>query len=383
MRKILKWALRLVLVLVVASAALAIWKREDIARLLAVNSLFSEEKIVQNFSGMGTMFHSRPIATSPAAPLPQGQPLALPAGYGAWAEARNLTALVVVKDGAVVAEDYRLGTTPDDLRVSWSMAKSVLSLLYGILLKEGAVPPLDALVTDTVPTLKGTAYEGVRIKDVFTMSSGIKFNEDYLDFNSDINVMGRVLALGGSMDGFAASQKTRENPPGSVWQYVSIDTHVLGMVIRAATGQSVIDLVGARLFTPMGLERAPYYVTDGHGVAFVLGGLNMTTRDYARIGLLVAQGGQWGGRQLVPQDWIAQSIRPQAPGGALYGYQWWVPEGAEPGEVIARGVYGQYIYIHQGKGVVVAMNAADRKFRQAGVNDGNVAMFRAIAAALE
>lgn len=383
MRRILKWVLRVTVVLVLAMAALGLWKREEIGRLLAVNSLFAPEKIVFNHSNMNTMFRHTFMPAGTATPFAQGPAFTPPEGFDDWLNSRAITGIVVLKNGALVHQDYRLGTAPDDLRMSWSVAKSVLSLLYGQLLAEGAVPPLDTPVQTAVPALADSAYAGATVRDVITMSSGIKFNEDYLDFNSDINRMGRVLALGMSMDGFAAGQKTRENPPGTVWQYVSIDTHVLGMVIAHATGRSVIDLVGERLFAPLGLERAPYYVTDGYGVPFVLGGLNLTTRDFARIGLLVAQRGQWNGQQLVPADWIAQSIRPQAPGGALYGYQWWVPKDADESEVIARGVYGQYIYIHQNKGVVIAVNAANRQFRAEGVNDGNIQMFRAIATSLE
>lgn len=382
MRSVLRWMLRLGVVLVVGAAAVGLWKREDITRLMAVNSLFHEDRIVENFSSMNRMFHHVWLDGGGAAPLPRAQDRPMPDGLEDWMQTRMVTGLVVLHEGQIVHETYRLGTGQDDLRISWSVAKSVLSLLYGILLQEGAVPPLEAQVTAHVPQLSGTAYEGATIKDVLTMSSGIRFNEDYLDFNSDINRMGRVLALGQSMDGFAATQKTRDAQPGTAWQYVSIDTHVLGMVIRAATGQSITDLVNSRLFGPMGLARAPFYLTDGYGVEFVLGGLNMTTRDFARIGLLVAQRGWWNGAQLVPRDWVDASIQPQAPGGALYGYQWWVPHQAEEGEVIARGIYGQYVYINTRLDVVIAMNAADRQFRAEGVNDTNIAMFRAIAEGL-
>ncbi|MCB1407615.1 MAG: serine hydrolase, partial [Rhodobacteraceae bacterium] len=214
---------------------------------------------------------------------------------------------------------------------------------------------------------------------VLQMSSGVAFNEDYFDFWSDINRMGRVLALGGSMDGFSAGQSGRRAPPGTEWHYVSIDTHVLSMVIRGATGRSIPDLVSERLFQPLGLERDPYYVTDGEGVAFVLGGLNLTTRDYARIGQLVAQGGTWQGRQIVSADWIAESTARSAPGDVGYGYQWWLPDDAAPGEVYARGVYGQFIWIDRDRDVVIAVNSADRAFRTEGALDTNIAMFRAIA----
>ena len=381
MRRILKYALRLFLVVVVLTAFLAVWKREEITRLMAVNSLFAPDRIVANFAGMDRMFLSRAMDPGTPTPLPAGPARPLPPGFAQWATDRSVTAYVVLRDGAIVAEGYPHGTALDR-RISWSVAKSALSMLYGILLAEGAVPPLDTEVTSVVPALKGSAYQGATVRNVMNMASGIVFNEDYLDFNSDINRMGRVLALGGSMDGFAAGQSARRVAPGTDWQYVSIDTHVIGMVIRAATGRSIPDLMQDRLFRPMGLEAAPYYVTDGEGVAFVLGGLNLTTRDYARLGLLVAQRGMWQGRQLVPADWIADSIRASAPAGALYGHQWWVPEDAANGEVFARGIYGQYIYVDTQRGVVIAVNSADRGFRTPGAHDSSLAMFRAIAASL-
>ncbi len=382
MRVFLKWLFRSVLVLVVLALAVGVWKREEITRLMAVNSLFAEDKIVANFSSMDRMFLHTHLAAGTNTPLPRGPQAQMPEEFEEWLSARSVTAYVVLRDGQLVAEEYLLGTGEDDLRISWSVAKSVLALLYGILLDEGAVPGPEAQVTEAVPALRGSAYEGATIRDVLTMSSGIRFNEDYLDFHSDINRMGRVLALGRSMDGFAAEQNARAFEPGTRWQYVSIDTHVLGMAIREATGRSIAELVEERLFVPMGLERAPFYLTDGFGVAFVLGGLNMTTRDYARLGLLVAQGGAWEGAQLVPADWVAEAIRPQAPGGALYGYQFWVPPGAEEGEVFMRGIYGQFVYIDTQRGVVIAVNSADRQFRAPGVQAQMLAMFREIAAGL-
>lgn len=117
----------------------------------------------------------------------------------------------------------------------------------------------------------------------------------------------------------------------------------------------------------------------------MLGGLNLTTRDYARFGLMIEQNGQLGGQQVVPADWIAASTQPSAPthpGQIGYGYQWWIPEGSESGQFMARGIYGQYIYIDQARDVVIVTTAADRAFREPGANDANIAMFRRIAGAL-
>lgn len=380
MRKFLKVLGLLVLI----AAAAAVWKREEITRLLAVNTLFAPDKIVQNFSHMDHLFLTEPLSRGPGpiSPLPKGTEHPLPPEAQDWIKARSVTAIVALKGGQIEQEQYFLGTGPDDKRISWSVAKSFLSALFGIIQAEGAIGSLDDQVTKYAPLLKGSAYDGATVRDVLTMSSGVAFNEDYLDFWSDINKMGRVLALGGSMDKFAAGLKTRATEPGSHWHYVSIDTHVLGMVIRGATGTPIRDLMESRLIAPLGLEADPYYVTDGLGEAFVLGGLNLTTRDYARFGQMVLQNGMWQGKQVVPADWLAASTSPQAKDGSAYGFQWWIPPNAVPGEVMAQGIYGQYIYINPTLDVVIAVNSADRGFEDPGVYDSNIAMLRAIAAGL-
>jgi CubicO group peptidase (beta-lactamase class C family) len=388
MMRIARWLLGGFLVLAMAMAMVMgaglFWKRDEARRLLAVNSLFAPENIVANFSQMDDLFFSRPLSrgTGPVSPLPAGPVATLPPATSRWVIDRSVTGLVVLHQGQLVHESYYLGTGPDDLRISWSVAKSMLSALFGIVLSEGGISSLDDPVEKYAPALKGSAYEGASIHDVLTMSSGVAFNEDYFDFNSDINKMGRVLATGGSMDAFAAGLTAHVAEPGSRWQYVSIDTHVLGMVIRGATGRDIPELMEEKLLTPLGLEADAVMLTDGNGVSFVLGGLNMRSRDYARFGQMVLQGGAWQGRQVVPADWIAASTSPQAADGTAYGYQWWIPANAAPGEVMAQGIYGQYIYINPGLGVVIAVNAADRGFGNPGVADANIAMFRAIAASL-
>jgi len=384
MSRLMRRLLQIGAVLILVLAAAGAWKREEIARLMAVNSLFDAETIVQNFSHMEDLFLTRPLSrgAGPVAELPSGPPVKLSPAADQWIKDRSVTALVMLKNGQLVHESYYLGTGPEDRRISWSVAKSFLVSLFGILNAEGAFGSLDDPVVKYAPALKGSAYEGTSIRDVLTMSSGVAFNEDYLDFNSDINRMGRVLALGGSMDDFAAGLKTREAAPGARFHYVSIDTHVIGMVIRGATGKDIPELLEDRLLAPLGLEAAPYYLTDGEGVAFVLGGLNLRTRDYARFGQMVMQGGQWQGVQIVPEDWVIAMTSRQAKDGSDYGFQWWIPENPAPGEVMAQGIYGQYIYINPGLGVVIAVNSADRGFEDPGVNAGNIAMLRAMAAGL-
>ena len=388
MRTFGKWLGRILLALILAAVVVGLWKRDEITRLMAVNSLFAPEKIVFNFSHMDQAFLSTPVprGDGPTAELGYGDEFTLPPQVNDWITARDVTALVVLKDGQIVYEDYYKGTNPDDRRISWSVAKSYLSGLVGILLDEGQIGSLDDQVTQYAPSLIGTAYDGATIRNVLNMASGVTFDEDYLDKDSDINRMGRVIALGGTLDDFTAELTERFAAPGQQWQYVSIDTHVIGMVVRGATGRSVPDLLSEKVIVPMGLEYEPYYLTDGAGVGFVLGGLTLTTRDYARMGQMFMQDGAYNGRQIIPAAWVAASTvasAPTAAGAIGYGYQWWIPKGAAAGEFMARGVYGQYIYINRAAGVVIATNAADRNFRQSGVSEQNVDIFRQISTALE
>lgn len=384
MRVYYRWTMRTVLALMLVAVAVGIWKRDEIKRLRAVNSLFSENKIVENFSNMDRAFLTVEVdrGGGPVLELPKGPPATLPGQADEWIADRAVTSLLALKDGRIVHESYHQDTGPEDRRISWSMAKSYLSVLVGILMEEGKIASLDDPVTKYAPQLEDSAYAGASIRNVMQMTSGVEFDEDYLDFYSDINRMGRVLALGGTLDGFAAGLTERSAPPGQAWQYVSIDTHVIGMVIRGATGRNIPDLLSEKVIAPLGLEAEPYYISDGDGVAFVLGGLNLRTRDYARFGLMIEQMGQINDQQVVPADWIEASTRasaPTKPGNTGYGYQWWIPVNATEGEFFARGIYGQYIYINQPLDVVIVVTSADRMFREPGVSAENIAMLRSIA----
>ena len=393
MKRFLKWTLRGLAVLAVLILVLGLWQRERVARLMAVLSLFDEDRIVANFISMEELFESTamPPLTDSVNRLEVGAEMEMPAGFTAWAEDRSVTGIIVLKDGVIRHESYPLTAEGEDdparsTRISWSVAKSFLATLMGVLHEDGTIPDLDAPVTQYAPELQGSAYDGASIRDVLQMSSGVTFDEDYLDFWSDINKMGRILGLGGSMDGFAEGLTETFAPAGEQWKYVSIDTHILGMVIRGATGRSIPDLLNEKVMSPLGLTQTPIYLTDGYGVAFVLGGLNLTTHDYALFGHMIASGGISFGTRIVSEAWIEESTAPSAktaPGATGYGYQWWIPKGASEGEFMARGVYTQYIYINRPEGVVIALNAADRGFRNDGVNDSAVEMFRQITEGLQ
>lgn len=388
MQRLLRVLFGVVLALVLVVSVGWIWKGEEVKRLLTVNTLFDEDKIVHNFSHMNDAFLNTELGANvgPASALPKGPQMALPDRTQDWIKERAVTSLIVIKDGTVRYEDYYLGTGANDRRISWSLAKSYLASLLGILIEEGAIETIDAPVTDFAPKLAGSAYEGATIRDVLQMSSGVVFDEDYLDKNSDINRMGRVIALGGELDQFTADLSESFAEPGEEWQYVSIDTHVIGMVIRGATGRSVPELLSEKLLQPLGLEQDGYYVTDGAGVAFVLGGLNFTTRDYARFANMILAGGVHDGQQIVPADWLAEATVASAntkPGKKGYGYQWWMPADATEGEFFGHGVYGQYLYFDTEQSVAIIATGADRGFKSDGVAEANIDDLRLIAASVD
>ena len=162
----LKWVLRATLALVLAGVVVGVWKRDDISRLMAVNTLFDEDRIVGNFSSMNALFFNTalPRGNGPVADLPQGPAATLPAAVPQWISDRTVTSLLVLKDGAVVHESYHQGTDADDLRISWSVAKSFLSALMGQVIADGAIGCLDDPVTQYAPLLKGSAYDGATIR---------------------------------------------------------------------------------------------------------------------------------------------------------------------------------------------------------------------------
>ena len=397
--RILKWIGFLILaVLLIALIGVALnWA--SVKRLSKTLSLFNADKIVRNFSNMEEAFLHHDLKIESSEPW-QEEIRTLPETVFLKGKEHRLsdvleeldtTALVIIQDGKLIHESYYQGTARDDLRISWSVAKSFMSGLYGGAINEGLID-ISKPVDHYVPDLQGTAYASVTLKNILNMSSGVRFNEDYLDQSSDINKMGRVIALGGSMDDYAASLEDRQFEPGTRWQYVSIDTHVAAMALRQVTDKSLHQLWEETYGAHLGMGLSPYYLVDGEDTAFALGGLNLRTRDYAKFGQLFLQNGEWGGRQIIPSDWVAASTRDHAPHlhpirGTGYGYQWWVPmpqSGPNAGDFFAVGIYGQYIYVNPSANLVIAKNAADREFTQAQSNgqhsvNMNVDMFRSLA----
>lgn len=402
MAKVIKLSASLLGLLLAVVLILAAFNWGKVTQLYNVVTLFEEDVIVENFVQMDQLFDTKEIKgeLAPFSFPKNEKPLPLNYVYNgeeisldSFLDRTSTTALLVLQGDKITHESYYQGTNAEDKRISWSVAKSFLSAMFGIALEKGEIKNLDQAVTDYVPELKGSGYDGVSIKNVLQMSSGVHFNEDYQDFNSDINRFGRLMALGGSFDEFAASLHN-EREPGTYMHYVSMDTHVLGMVLRSATGQSIEEYFNTNLWTPLRPEASTHYIVDSAGEPMVLGGLNMRTRDFAKFGKLYLDNGKWLGKQLVPYDWVRASVTPDAPHlmpGKRdtadlvlgYGYQWWLPVNADQ-EFMAIGVYDQFIYVNQKANVVIVKNSANTHFMDNNFESAleTVEAFRAIANSL-
>lgn len=379
--------------------------QKNLVRLYTAVTLYDQDKIAHNFLTMYQSFNTTKIpASSQTFQFPESAQ-SLPEAFNyedqslqltAFIEDTQTTGLLVLKDGQIVYENYWLGHAKDKQHISFSVAKSFISALMGIAIEEGYITSIEEAVTDYVPELIGSGYQGVRIKDVLQMSSGVRFNEDYGDFNSDINRFSRATAFGTSLDDFSASL-VRERTPGTYHHYVSIDTQVLGMVLTRATGQSLTTYLTEKIWQPLGMEYPAYWLADDINMELALGGLNVTLRDYAKLGWLYLNLGQWQNAQgevvqLVPKQWVMDSVTADAPhlvAGADnpfsssdfgYGYQWWLPQGADD-EFAAQGIYDQYIYVDPDQNLVIVKNSANYRFTDKSLNwkAKHYAMFRAIS----
>jgi CubicO group peptidase (beta-lactamase class C family) len=363
------------LVLLFVIVIFSIWFYPKYKMLNHTIYLFDEDKIVNNFRSFDSVW---PVGVMEASTnkyiYPKNVPITLPESFefngNSYESLKFLkdswtTGFLVIQNDSIVFEDYYLGNTESTRNISWSMAKSFISALMGIAIEEGHIKNINQNVEEYVPELMGSAYEGVRIKDVLQMSTGVKFNEDYGDFYSDINRWGRGFAMGNSQDAFAGTLE-REVEPGTINHYVSINTHVLGMILTKATGSTITDYMREKLYNPLGMEYNGYWLLDGKNMEMALGGLNLTLRDYAKIGSLFLNNGLMNGKQIIQEEWVQASVIPDGPhvqpGSEFgYGYQWWIPK-SDVGEFMALGVYNQNIYINPETNTVIVKLSANPKY---------------------
>jgi len=279
---------------------------------------------------------------------------------GAFMAANNTSGLLIVQNGRVVLERYGLGRTAQDRWTSFSVAKSVTSTLVGAAIKDGYISGVDALVTTYLPELKGTPYDVVRVRDLITMRSGVKWDENYSDPKSDVNRFGaEPLPKNGANPVEAyMGRLPRAHPPGTVFNYNTGETDLAGILVTRATHKHLADYLSERIWSRIGTEQDAVWILDRGGEE--LGGccVSMTLRDYARFGLFFMQGGRVGSDEILPRGWVEAASKRQTKtdfGQLGYGYFWWIhPDGSYE----AIGIFGQSILIVPKENLVIVTNSA-------------------------
>ena len=275
-------------------------------------------------------------------------------GYAFEAD-RHTQGVVVVRGGQVVSEWYAPGEGPQSWAASWSMAKSFASTLVGMAIDDGKIPSVDVSMADYFPEWAGTDKAKITLRDVLHMESGLQWNEDYNPTNIDES---DIIQLGISADELAyASSRPVAFPPGTRWNYSSGEALLLTKVIEVATGMRADEYARLKLFGPLGIHQVEWW-RDGADHTLTYCCLDTTSRDFARYGLLYLRNGSWGGRQVVSQSWVNDSLTPTANSDGVYGYQWWITStpGVEGPIYMANGHDGQFIYVIPGLDMVVVRN---------------------------
>ena len=306
----------------------------------------------------------------------------------AFMKANRVSGLIAIKDGEVVLEKYALGRKPTDRWTSFSVAKSVTSILMGAAIKDGYIKSEYDQVTRYLPELKGTAYDGVSLRQLMTMTTGVKWDENYANPKSDVAQAGTAAFKGGDPVAnnpllLYMSKLKRAAPAGTVWEYKTGETDLAGIALkRALARQSLSEYASEKLWKPFGMEQDAIWMVDKAGQE--RGGccMSMTLRDYARIGLFMLGGGEINGKSILPAGWVEEATanhvpKAQAEKGAAYGYFWWPMEDGYR----AVGIFGQGIYVYPEENLVIAMNSALPKATDRAQSQKMAALIAAVRAA--
>jgi CubicO group peptidase (beta-lactamase class C family) len=396
-------AIGFILLVLVITAALAFYQPWAEYSPAGMNGTFLEDERVENFRNMDKLYPSQLIHKAEqthqwpvdAKPLEfnyefDGKNIALSDNL----ERTNTTGLIVIKDGVIIHEQYRLGETKDSLHTSWSVAKSFVSTIVGMAIDDGLIASVDDSVQQYIPELTGKAYGEATIKDVLQMSSGVDFFESYgaagsntaLAFSDVQKITNAAWIFGLNMNELVADYGTKEEP-GTRWEYRSSDTQVLGWLVEKVMQKPFVEIIEQRLWQPAGMGSDANWLVDSSAqksaVTFCC--LNATLRDFAHLGELYRLGGNWNGKQLLSREWIVEATTPDRPHVQPenvrkyrgYQYQWWVPKDYDR-EYFASGIWSQHIWVDEKRGVVIARTAVDPNFT-ANMNE-NVTMLRAISA---
>ena len=281
----------------------------------------------------------------------------------------RVSGLLVLKNGRIAFEKYELGNTENTHWMSMSVVKSMSSTLVGAAIKDGYIKSIDDPITKYLPKLVGSAYEGVTVKNLLQMASGIRWDETYTNPASDRRHMleaqlagkpGSILEL--------MSKLPRAHEPGTFWNYNTGETQIVGELIHAAVKRPVAQYLSERIWSKVGMEsNATWWLDSPDGQEITGSGLSASLRDYGRFGLFFMNGGVVGGENILPDGWVAEAASSKVIGGKKvnYGYMWWIPDASvnpvHEGAFMARGIFGQSIYLNPRENVVVVVWSARPK----------------------
>ena len=290
-------------------------------------------------------------------PLPDGAPIKLQFDIDAYMANQRNAGLIIVQDGKIRLEKYALDYDKDGRWTSFSVAKSFTSTLVGAAIRDGYIKSLDDKVTAYIPDLRGSAYDDVSVKQLLTMTSGVRWNEDYTDPKSDVALFNLHKAEPGIDVTVSYMRKLpREAPAGSKWVYKTGETNLIGVLVSGATKKTLSAYLSEKVWKPFGMEQDAIWMlgSTGHEISGCC--FSASLRDYARFGAFILGGGMAGGKPVLPVDWLAAATAKQADiaqPGRGYGYQWWTND---DGSFAAQGIFGQGIFIDPKRKLVIATN---------------------------
>jgi CubicO group peptidase (beta-lactamase class C family) len=291
-------------------------------------------------------------------PLPPGPALKLPLDVDAYMAGQRSAALLILHDGKLRLERYGLGFDAQGRWTSFSVAKSITSTLVGAALQDGHIRSMDDKVSDYIVQLKGSAYDEVSIRQLLTMTSGVRWTEDYGDPSSDVARFNNHQPEPG-VDALVSYLRRlpRAAPPGTRWNYSTGETNLVGVLVSQATKKPLAEYLSEKIWVPAGMEQQATWILSRTGQEISGCCIQAATRDFARFGQFILNGATVGGRPTVPEGWLAQATTERTgigrPGRG-YGYQWWT---YSDGSFAARGIFGQGIFIDPKRRLVIASNA--------------------------
>ena len=291
-------------------------------------------------------------------PLPSGPPLKLGLDVDAYMAGQRSAAVLIVHDGKLRLERYGLGYDASGRWTSFSVAKSFTSTLVGAALRDGAIKSMDDKVSDYIPEMKGSVYDEVSLRQLLTMTSGVKWNEDYADPNSDVARFNGHKPEDG-VDSLVSYMRRlpREVPAGTRWHYSTGETNLVGVLLARAVQKPLATYLSEKIWVPAGMEQQATWILNRSGQEISGCCVQASPRDYARFGLFILGGARVGGQSIVPDGWLAEATS-QRTGidrpGRGYGYQWWT---YTDGTFAARGIFGQGIFIDPKRRIVIVSNA--------------------------